>query len=216
MAFQPQERAKAIAEGKARYYTGRPCKHGHLAERQTSNGECLICTSIRQAKWRKDNPERVKAGDKKKYNKRREEALRYSREYRLRFPEKVSHSNAVWRSKNKHKKAHYERRRQARKLNATPPWLTEEHNAWMNEIYRQAKMASETYSTDVSVDHIIPLQGKDVCGLHVPWNLQLTSRSYNSSKGNTSNDVPFSPSYGNVIYHSSALPWNLKEISNGN
>ena len=39
-----------------------------------------------------------------------------------------------------------------------------------------------------SVDHIIPLKGRDVSGLHVPWNLRIVARSENSRKGNRVGD----------------------------
>ncbi len=53
MASQMQMRADAAAAGKTRYFTGAPCKRGHIAERQTSNGGCVECT----------NPKRVIVAD---------------------------------------------------------------------------------------------------------------------------------------------------------
>lgn len=68
--------------------------------------------------------------------------------------------------------------RRATKFNATPKWLTPEQHDAIAQIYRKAK------ETGMTVDHIVPLQGATVTGLHVPWNLQLLTHSENSAKGN--------------------------------
>ena len=61
------------------------------------------------------------------------------------------------------------------RLRATPPWV--DHDA-LKAVYRKAKRRRLT------VDHIVPLLNPNVCGLHVPWNLQLLTKSENSRKGN--------------------------------
>lgn len=53
-------RAEAKALGLKRYYTGEPCKHGHVAERQISDGCCVVCDRERRAAWRAANQERVR------------------------------------------------------------------------------------------------------------------------------------------------------------
>jgi len=68
----------------------------------------------------------------------------------------------------------------ARKIEATPLWLTAKMREEMDNIYRLAK----ELSCPVHVDHIIPLKGDNVCGLHVPWNLQLLSPKANLTKSN--------------------------------
>jgi hypothetical protein len=74
--------------------------------------------------------------------------------------------------------------RRAAKLKATPKWLT---TSQLDEIKAMYVLADElTKSTGIphQVDHIVPLQGSNVCGLHVPWNLQVIAASKNASKGN--------------------------------
>jgi hypothetical protein len=68
-------------------------------------------------------------------------------------------------------------KRRATQLKATPLWLTKLQLQEMKDIYRLTPIGYE-------VDHIVPLQGKDVCGLHVPWNLQYLTIKQNRSKGN--------------------------------
>ena len=69
----------------------------------------------------------------------------------------------------------YQNKRRARELQAQPDWVDEKQ---ILELYKACPM-------DQEVDHILPLQGKHVCGLHVPWNLQYLSPAENLSKRNS-------------------------------
>ena len=72
----------------------------------------------------------------------------------------------------------------ANKRNATPAWLTKEQEADIKAMYNLAKKFEKLCNISYHVDHIVPLAGKDVCGLHVPWNLQLLPASINIAKSN--------------------------------
>lgn len=75
-------------------------------------------------------------------------------------------------------------KRRCAKLNRTPKWLSEFDLFFIEEMYHLATLRSQTLKTPFEVDHIIPLQGKTVSGLHVPTNLQIISRYENRSKKN--------------------------------
>jgi len=75
--------------------------------------------------------------------------------------------------------------RNKKRQQAQPKWLTEEHLFILQEIYDLRRLRSEATGVEHHVDHIVPLRGQDVCGLHVPWNLQVIPATENLSKGNT-------------------------------
>lgn len=92
---------------------------------------------------------------------------------------------------NKRKRTKYrasltaaEGKRRAAKLNQTPNWLSKEHCFEILLIYKKANELSKNSNIKYHVDHIIPLQGKEVRGLHVPWNLQILEDKINIKKGN--------------------------------
>lgn len=68
--------------------------------------------------------------------------------------------------------------------NATPAWITKEDRQVMRGLYKQREELSSVTGLEHHVDHIIPLNGLSVCGLHVPWNLQVIPREQNSRKSN--------------------------------
>jgi hypothetical protein len=84
----------------------------------------------------------------------------------------------TWRNNNPGKAAAQRASRRAHELSCTPSWLTNEQKANILHFYVEA------WQLGLEVDHIVPICGENVCGLHVPWNLQLLDRSANASKGN--------------------------------
>lgn len=118
----------------------------------------------------------------------KEKELFYAKTYRDRPEIKTKKSNYKKKYgktiKGKAKNNAYIAKRHAAKLQATPPWLTKEQFKEIETFYIEAAKRTRETGIDHEVDHIIPLQGKEVRGLPVPWNLQILTKAENCSKGN--------------------------------
>jgi 5-methylcytosine-specific restriction endonuclease McrA len=147
-------RLEAISKGLNRYFTGVACKRGHVAERQTYDHKCVECRKQDVKKYQRSNPEKIKTLMDDYY------------------------------AENKHKWVGYVAKRNAVKLNATPKWLSEDDLDVINWVYEMRDERSKATGIEHHVDHIVPLQGDTVCGLHVWWNLQLLPAYLNLSKKN--------------------------------
>jgi hypothetical protein len=134
-----------------------------------------------------------------KNQKNREKRLAVARVYRNANKEKINASIKNWQERNKERYAmyfvkhrennrayHNEKwmRRDAAKKQRTPTWLSKNHIKQMQVEYELAKWCTEVTGIPYHVDHIVPLQGKIVSGLHVPWNLQVIPAKTNRSKSN--------------------------------
>jgi hypothetical protein len=185
------KRKQAKDKGLLRYFTGNPClPFGHISERATRNGECLECAKARLDEWRKKNPEK-RAKHRRVHAQRHPERERQQRkDWIASHPEKheelrinKNKATSIWAKNNLDKKSASASKRRASQMNATPNWLTQSDYFEMDCIYKYCS-ALRSIGLDYEVDHIIPLQGKMVSGMHVPWNLQVITQYENQSKGN--------------------------------
>jgi len=139
---------------------------------------CKACAKLARAHYRANSPtlaERERGYSKQYAKRQREKRLASLKKWRDANQEKQKELIAQWKKLNKDKTRAYASKRRSQKLNAIPPWFEKEKVALA---YKKAK------EWGFEVDHVIPLQGKNVCGLHCWSNLQLLDAKLNHSKGN--------------------------------
>lgn len=146
------------------YYTGKLCKNGHDSERQTTNGSCCQCLK------------------------------KYMKDYFVANKQKMIATANKWIKDNSYHRIYYknnstkfmswQRIRKLAKTNRTPSWLTKSQKRQIQIEHELAAWCTKVTGIKYHVDHIVPLQGKTVSGLHVPWNLQVIPAKDNLIKSN--------------------------------
>jgi len=135
---------------------------------------CLDCTAKYRLDYYYANKEAVLATIKKSVAKRKSEGKDVNKPCR------------DWARRNPaSKRFHAAQRKEHVKL-ATPSWLSKQQRQQIKELFKQRDDLSHG-QVKFHVDHIVPLRGKNVCGLNVPWNLQLLEASENMAKSNIYN-----------------------------
>jgi 5-methylcytosine-specific restriction endonuclease McrA len=181
----PNNRADAKATGATHYFTGKPCSRGHIALRKTK-GTCVECM---KEDWAIDN---AKRSEKPKSEASKAAARRYYERNKETVIARAAARPPEERRKNRNK--HKERNpelykaltsvRKRRHRNATPKWVTAEQKQAMRELYLSAQRLTKLTGERYVVDHIVPLINPYVCGLHLPWNLQVMTQEENLKKSN--------------------------------
>ena len=121
---------------------------------------CNSCRSKSAVQWGKKNPEKVRLKTRRYLDKHPGNAQAFCKDWKTRNPHKVLALNAV---------------RRAGKMQRTPSWLSTEDFKKINDIY-------ELCPSGYHVDHIIPLKGRYMSGLHVPANLRVVTADFNLSR----------------------------------
>lgn len=133
-------------------------------EKQKQDEEFIKKERQRQREYYKNNPDK--------------QTVRH-RKYYASNTIKINSKNKKYYKEHKAEKLAHVRKRQANILKAVPKWADLEKIA---EIYKQREKISRETGISHHVDHIIPLKGKNVCGLHVEYNLQIISAEQNLRK----------------------------------
>jgi hypothetical protein len=160
---------------------------------------CLDCVRSKMRVWRENNRDRDRVAKNRWAMQNAEKLKEKSRLYYAENTEKhkaacrrwedENRANRrkyvyAWVEKNKSQKYAWNANRRAKKMNATPPWLTAIHMAQIQEMYDVAEALLVQTGVPHHVDHIHPLNGDGFNGLHVPWNLQVIPAFDNLSKHN--------------------------------
>lgn len=159
-------------------------KSVELFRRPKTSSWCKACDYEYDKQWRLKNKERFSLLNKRSKMRCKDAIRMRNNEYVRNNPEKVKAWARKWRLNNPSKVAASVRKRQASKLQRTPKWLTPLHYQQIQMFYDSAAALSREFGISMEVDHIIPLRGKLVSGLHVPWNLQVLPETINRRKSN--------------------------------
>ena len=158
-------------------------------------GKCKTCKIEYQKEYYAKNKEKVNACRIKRYAENKEKM----KEYRIKNRERIAEQNRKYREANKERvyanakewqKNNLDIRRQigakrrAAKMQRIPCWLTEDDKVLIQRKYTLAHKKTESTGERWVVDHILPLQGKLVSGLHVPANLRVIKEITNLRKHN--------------------------------
>ena len=157
------------------YYTGKPCRNGHVGARFVSSRASVECAQLR------NQSESHRKATKKYYRKNADSMKDYAISWAKANPESIKQIQKTYAENNRAKCNAKVSKRYHAKLQRIPKWANLDKIAL---IYAEAQRLTEETGIEHHVDHIIPIQGKRVSGLHVESNLRVITKEENLRKGN--------------------------------
>ena len=186
----PKSADEARSLGALMYFTGKPCKAGHVEVRYTGDRSCKACGLVKRARLYAKHAEKIRAKRRDAYaaNPDKEKAIAKIRsaEWRKNNPNHLGAKAAklAYKAKRPDKRQADVAKRRAAKLLRTPAWLTADDFWMLEEAYALAQLRSRALGFSWHVDHVYPLQGRIVPGLHTPLNVQVIPGVENVRKAN--------------------------------
>ena len=188
-AGMPKTRKEAQDTMVKYYFTGEPCKHGHIAPRKTK-GACIECIKVeweeaatkRAVYFAEYNKSKIGQESKRRYYEANKDLVKLKASSRPEFQKQKYRKE--WLSRNPDWRRADNKHRRVKHRAATPNWLTTSDKQKIRQFYLDALAATRVTGVKYVVDHIVPLRGESVCGLHVPWNLRVVTREENLMKSN--------------------------------
>jgi 5-methylcytosine-specific restriction endonuclease McrA len=193
-------RKEALASGSAKYFTGKPCKRGHISERFVASSNCVACKPVHDAayrsseqgrktgrkltaKYRERHPDRVREAVRKRNQRPDVKRVHAEYEAKRRRLDVAAEKRKAYRQKPEVKRRHanYQNHVRRPKLNGAEGKFTKADIAFLLETQRGLCLCGTNIETTYTVDHIIPLSRG---GTNWPDNIQLLCAECNSSKRN--------------------------------
>ena len=246
-------RQEAIEQGLPHYFTGKPCKHGHIVERYCNGGGCIECSAEARNKFRnnakykrrsigifrlneakklgldfydngkpckngifgmkktkqegkcfcsacyKETKDRVVKWQEKKRRENgiaprslsqqtKQEKKEVYKKWLERNRAKINEQQRKWRQSNKEKLRPYQSAYNAIRWKRTSIPLAKLHLEQIVKVYEKRDYKTKQTGIEHHVDHVVPILGKNICGLHVPWNMQIIPAKQNRIKSNKWSD----------------------------
>lgn len=103
MAVELISCAEALAKGLKRYFTGKSCRNGHVAERQVADGNCTECARSAARLFRQANPHKIKCYSKRYYDKDPAKIRDRGKAWREKNPDKEQSRTKIYRDGNRDK-----------------------------------------------------------------------------------------------------------------
>jgi hypothetical protein len=180
----PATAKEARAIGEKFYLSSKPCLRGHVAPRRADNGTCTACSKEKNNRWRALNRETIRQCNPRYYRANTAKVRAINGAWAERNPERRKEGRRAFYLANKAMYRAYTTLRR-RAIRQSPAWArTPDHLARVKAIYEEAAALTRDMGVLHHVDHIVPLRGKNVCGLHVYWNLRVVPATENWSKYN--------------------------------